>query len=136
MSAPHGVVERFADAVTVTLGRRIGPDENFFDAGLDSLLLETLYEQVTRGAAGHFPITDLFAHPNLRALSQRWCGSGEDGDGGHDPASAGTRRPRIASAVAQIGRRRRELRTGGVGPADGAGRAPAGQPPSHPGGGS
>src|SRR5205823_6793454 len=61
MSTP-GIVGRFADAVTRKLGRQLGPDENFFDAGLDSVTLEALHGQVTVGAAGRYPITDLFAH--------------------------------------------------------------------------
>lgn len=109
MSTAYGIVERFADAVTVVLGRRIGPEENFFDAGLDSLTLETLHGQVTRGAAGHFPITDLFAHPNLRALGQRWSESADDGPG---PMPGESHRMRAVPAVGVIGRRRRELRTG------------------------
>lgn len=108
MTEPPGIVERFADAVTVRLGRRIGPDENFFDAGLDSLTLVALHEQVAGAAAGHFPITDLFAHPNLRALGRRWSESVHGGQGAM-PAGAG--RVRNRPAVGQIGLRRRELRT-------------------------
>jgi len=109
MSTAYGIVDRFADAVTVVIGRRIGPEENFFDAGLDSVTLETLHGHVTRGAAGHFPITDLFAHPNLRALGRRWserAGDGREAMPGED------RRVRAVPAVGPIGRRRRELRTG------------------------
>ena len=106
MTEPHGIVERFADAVTVTLGRRIGRDENFFDAGLDSVTLEALHEQVTRGAADQFPITDLFAHPNLRALGRRWSESVRHGQDAMPTAARRTR------AAGRIGVRRRELRTG------------------------
>jgi hypothetical protein len=109
MSEPHGIVERFADAVTVKLGRRIGPDENFFDAGLDSVTLAALHEQLTGGAAEQFPITDLFAHPNLRALGRLWSGSVLSGQ---DAILLGTDRTRNRPAVGQIGRRRRELRAG------------------------
>ena len=126
MSTP-GIVGRFADAVTGKLGRQLGPDENFFDAGLDSVTLEALHGQVTVGAAGRYPITDLFAHPNLRALARRWSDSAHRDDSarrddsthrddGGDATPAVTRQPRRASAGAgQLGRRRRELRSGGDG---------------------
>jgi len=126
MSTP-GIVGRFADAVTRKLGRQLGPDENFFDAGLDSVTLEALHGQVTVGAAGRYPITDLFAHPNLRALARRWSDSAHRDDSarrddsthrddGGDATPAVTRQPRRASAGAgQLGRRRRELRSGGDG---------------------
>jgi hypothetical protein len=109
MTEPPGIVERFADAVAGRLGRHIGADENFFDAGLDSVTLEALHAQVTGEAAGHFPITDLFAHPNLRALGRCWS---EGVHNGQNAMPARGPRTRSRPAVAQIGRRRRELRAG------------------------
>jgi hypothetical protein len=50
------------------VGRPIGRDENFFEAGLTSLSLVRLHEECVRGLANPFPVTALFAHPNLREL--------------------------------------------------------------------
>lgn len=63
------VVERLAVVMSELLGRRIGADENFFDAGLDSATIVRAHRRVTGAGPAPFPITDLFARPNLRALA-------------------------------------------------------------------
>ena len=75
-ASPH---RREADEVlsTVTrvlgtlLHRTVGPEENFFDAGLNSISLLRLREWLQRELAVSLPAADLFAHPNARALARR-----------------------------------------------------------------
>jgi amino acid adenylation domain-containing protein len=57
-------------SVRQVLGRPLGTDENFFDAGLNSMDLLHLHQSSTFGADQTFPVTVLFAHPNLRALGE------------------------------------------------------------------
>lgn len=51
------------------LGRPIGPDENFFEAGLDSAQLLRLQDSLTTRLGLTLPATALFAYPNVRALA-------------------------------------------------------------------
>lgn len=64
-AAAIGAIEA---AIRVALGRPIGPDENFFDAGLTSHTLVRAYTEGTSALAVPPPVTALFAHPTLRAL--------------------------------------------------------------------
>ncbi|MFD0853777.1 acyl carrier protein, partial [Actinomadura adrarensis] len=54
--------------VSEALGRDAAPEENFFDAGMDSAALVALHERISERLDADFPITELFAHPNLEAL--------------------------------------------------------------------
>lgn len=56
------------NTIREVLGRPIGADENFFDAGLTSLALVQLHETCDRELTAELAVTDLFAYPNLRAL--------------------------------------------------------------------
>ncbi|MEU1388072.1 MULTISPECIES: acyl carrier protein [unclassified Nonomuraea] len=62
-----------ADAVASLVERRLGraldPDLNFFEAGFDSLALVELHEEITGALGLKLPVTAMFTHPNLRALS-------------------------------------------------------------------
>lgn len=49
---------------------RVGLDDNFFDAGGDSLKLARLHQHLESLLARRFPITDLFANPTIRGMSQ------------------------------------------------------------------
>jgi len=50
--------------------QQVGLNDNFFDVGGDSLRLARLH-QILQSLLGHeFPITDLFAHPTVRGMSQ------------------------------------------------------------------
>jgi hypothetical protein len=51
------------------IGREIAPEENFFDAGLNSLALLQLHRAIAADVPVPFPVTALFRHPNLRALA-------------------------------------------------------------------
>ncbi|WP_327085651.1 acyl carrier protein [Nonomuraea sp. NBC_01738] len=52
------------------LGRALDPELNFFEAGLDSLALVELHEEIVRELAVELPVTALFTHPNLTALAR------------------------------------------------------------------
>jgi hypothetical protein len=88
--------------IEVILGRPVGPDENFFEAGLTSLDLVRLHEVGTRQLTTELPVTAMFAYPNLRALRRHLAGEGTAVDLGGRPAAA--------SHVRRIGSARRELR--------------------------
>ncbi|MFG2089026.1 MULTISPECIES: acyl carrier protein [unclassified Spirillospora] len=54
--------------VAEALGRPALPEENFFEAGMDSLALVEMHDRITERLGLEFPITELFANPNLAAL--------------------------------------------------------------------
>ncbi|WP_320068798.1 non-ribosomal peptide synthetase [Micromonospora sp. RTGN7] len=90
------------ETIRGVLGRPIGPDENFFDAGLTSLALVQLHEVSTRELATALPVTAMFAYPNLRAM-RRYLSGGEAAAPAVPVRSAG-------GAVRRVGNARRELR--------------------------
>lgn len=106
MTSPATQAQRVLQTVEFTiramLGRPIGPDENFFEAGLNSLALVRLHEVSTRELSIVVPVTVLFAHPNLRSLRRYLAGENAPVT---NPA-----RSTDASQVRRIGRARRELR--------------------------
>mgnify|MGYP001109961695 CR=1 FL=1 len=63
-------------AIDAALGRPIGLDENFFEAGLTSLTLVRLHAESTRGYPDPPPVTAMFGYPNVRAL-RRFLTEGE-----------------------------------------------------------
>lgn len=69
-AGPQTFLDRIAIAAADVLGRPLDQDENFFDAGLNSLSLVQIHEACIAGSAQPFPITVLFARPNLRALAR------------------------------------------------------------------
>lgn len=58
-----------AESWRAVLGSEPGPDENFFDAGGDSLALLRLYERLQRSFGASFGVTELFAHTTIRTQS-------------------------------------------------------------------
>ncbi|MEK8146613.1 phosphopantetheine-binding protein [Streptomyces sp. M10(2022)] len=55
------------------LGRdRVGPDENFFDLGGNSLLLVAAQSAVNREFGCELPVVGLFAHPPCAPLPATW----------------------------------------------------------------
>lgn len=96
------VMERTVRAV---LGRPIGPDENFFDAGLTSLTLVQLHQVSTRELPDPFPVTVMFACPNLRALRRHLT---EEAPA--PAAPGGLLRPTDATQLRRTAVARRELR--------------------------
>ncbi len=57
-------------AAAVAPGTRLGPDTDFFDAGLTSLALLRLHEAVRAQAGPALEIADLFRHPTPRRLAE------------------------------------------------------------------
>lgn len=56
-------------------GLTLGPDDNFFDAGLTSLNLLRLYESVRLELGATVPIADFFRFPTARRLSEHVAGA-------------------------------------------------------------
>jgi hypothetical protein len=103
---PAGALMAIERAIAATIGRPIGRDENFFDAGLSSLGLVRLHATGTRGLADPFPVTALFAYPNLRAL-RRYLVEGETVATVAPPESG---RGADGARLRRIGTARRHLR--------------------------
>nr|BFE79185.1 hypothetical protein GCM10020093_017860 [Planobispora longispora] len=51
-------------------GPPLDPDLNFFEAGLNSLALVELHDEITTTLGIDLPATALFTHPNLAALAR------------------------------------------------------------------
>lgn len=65
----ESVTVQIGDIVEELLGRRIDPDQNFFEAGLSSLTVTRLQALVSRRLGVEIPETGLFSHPNLRGVA-------------------------------------------------------------------
>jgi hypothetical protein len=103
MPAPRRALAAMENSIRDVIGRPIGPDENFFDAGLTSLALVQLHLVSTRELTDPFPVTAMFAYPNLRAL-RRYLVDGES------PASAVATHAVDGARLRRIADARRELR--------------------------
>lgn len=62
--------DRVAEMIEARLGRPVDPDENFFEAGLNSMALVELHADLTGELGLDFPVTSMFTRPNVRALSR------------------------------------------------------------------
>ncbi|MFD7969271.1 amino acid adenylation domain-containing protein [Streptomyces clavifer] len=70
------------------LGRdRVGPDENFFDLGGNSLLLVAAQSAVSREFGCELPVVELFAHPTVRALARHLASLTGPGSADAPPAA-------------------------------------------------
>ncbi|MFD1931108.1 acyl carrier protein [Nonomuraea mangrovi] len=69
-SRPTDHQRMVAELVERRLGRPLDPDLNFFEAGLDSLSLVELHDEITTTLGVDLPATALFTHPNLVALGR------------------------------------------------------------------
>jgi len=100
---------RLADGIAGVIGRSIRPDENFFEAGLNSGNLVELHARLSRDAARPFPVTLMFARPNLRLLGEQLAAGG-------DVTPAPGKRARTVGAVnaRQAAAARRALRARGL----------------------
>ena len=69
--SPQSVLERKIHQIwSVILGRpQIRMDENFFDAGGNSIQLAQVHVRLQKVANREFPITDLVVHPSIRAAA-------------------------------------------------------------------
>ena len=63
--------EKIESAWVKVLGlQQVGPDENFFDVGGDSLQLLTVHAEIQRAIESEFPLTDLFEYSTIHSLSK------------------------------------------------------------------
>ncbi len=102
-AAEHALAE-MERVLRVMFGRPVRPDENFFDAGLTSDTLVQVHLMSTRGWADPFPVTAMFAYPNLGAL-RRYV------EGGQWAAAELPDHAAAAGRLRRIGAGRRQLRT-------------------------
>lgn len=64
--SPDAIVERLNAMVGELLGRPIGPDDNYFTAGLDSATVVKLHTLMTHRLQILVPVMALFRNPTLR----------------------------------------------------------------------
>ncbi|GIH91284.1 acyl carrier protein [Planobispora siamensis] len=91
-----------AELVERRLGRPLDPDLNFFEAGLNSLTLVELHDDITTALGVDLPATALFTHPNLAALSRLIA------QGGGQARAETTRRRPVTGSRRDIRARLRE----------------------------
>jgi hypothetical protein len=105
MPAAEQALAEMERVLRAMFGRPIRPDENFFDAGLTSDTLVRLHLVSTCGWADPFPVTAMFAYPNLGAL-RRYVEGGEWAAVElPDHAAVGGRLRRIGAARRQLRKR-------------------------------
>ena len=102
----EAVIEYLGTTLVGWLGRRIRVDENFFDAGLNSVLLARLEDSLGERFGLSLPPATLFTYPNLAALAGFLAGCRDQApDRGPDPHHA-----RVADQQAPTGQTRRDIR--------------------------
>ncbi|MGW3094287.1 amino acid adenylation domain-containing protein [Streptomyces sp. NPDC001102] len=85
---------RLAEVWCAVLGRdRVGPDENFFDLGGNSLLLVTAQNAVNSAFDADVSVVDLFAHPTVRDLARHLAATATKPSPGQDTGGARTDGP-------------------------------------------
>jgi len=62
---------RLTETITQVIGRAIGPDENFFDAGLTSLTLMRLHARVADTLSPAADLADFFDYPTVALLGKK-----------------------------------------------------------------
>ncbi|CAL9310541.1 Linear gramicidin synthase subunit B [Streptomyces sp. SudanB25_2051] len=87
----------------------VGHDDNFFDLGGHSILLQMVQSRIAERTGRDVALMDLFNHPTVRALARHLDGG--PGTGGA-PAPRAARRP--GGRTSRLGDRRARL--GGEGP--------------------
>jgi amino acid adenylation domain-containing protein len=55
--------------------RQVGPDDNFFDVGGDSLQLLAVHAEIQNAIESEFPLTDLFEYSTIRTLARHLAGT-------------------------------------------------------------
>ncbi|MFG2330904.1 condensation domain-containing protein [Streptomyces sp. NPDC048604] len=73
------------------LGRRVGPDTGFFDAGGNSLLLIRLRDRLREALGREVDVIDLFRHSTVRAMATHFGESEGEGHGHVHGEDAGAR---------------------------------------------
>ncbi|MFD3936221.1 phosphopantetheine-binding protein [Streptomyces sp. NPDC058611] len=79
----------------------MGDDDNFFDLGGHSILLQMVRERVVQRTGKDVELIELFNHPTVRSLARHL-----DNNGG---AASGNGRRRPAGRVNRLGNRRAQL---------------------------
>ncbi|MXM68599.1 hypothetical protein GR925_35615 [Streptomyces sp. HUCO-GS316] len=79
----------------------VGDDDNFFDLGGHSLLLQMVRERIVRRTGKDIELIEFFTHPTVRSLARRLVSEGAA------TATDGRRRP--AGRANRLGNRRAQL---------------------------
>jgi aryl carrier-like protein len=83
LDTPYTAAEGEVERAVAALWRRIlgldavGVDDNFFEAGGDSLLMVQVQSGLRETMGRDVPVVDLFRHPTIRTLAAHLAGSGE-----------------------------------------------------------
>lgn len=109
----RSVLATFERTARRVIGRSIGQDENFFEAGLTSLMLVELHKISTASLVEPFPLTTLFAYPNLRTL-RRFLAGESTAPGDRPRSTDGDRVRRRGGARSEL---RKQLRRNQTWPA-------------------
>ncbi|TDC91351.1 acyl carrier protein [Actinomadura sp. 7K507] len=110
MPEVSGQAAVISQMVAEALGRPALPEENFFEAGMDSLALVEMHERITERLGLEFPITELFANPNLAALLGFVGAAGRPPDAPRRGDTAARRRRSASSRQARSRSRRGDAR--------------------------
>ncbi|MGD3111879.1 phosphopantetheine-binding protein [Streptomyces sp. YGL11-2] len=86
----------------------VGVDDNFFDLGGHSILLQMVHERVILRTAKDVALLDLFNHPTVRSLARHLD------DDATDAPAAGAGRRRTSGRVNRLGNRRAQLGENGA----------------------
>lgn len=97
------IAQWLVDLIAGVIGRRIGLDEHFFEAGLTSMRLLQVHALLADAMPDPPPATAFFAHPTVRQIAALLAGAG---------ATAGpVAPPRSPARSAAAGDRRRAIRS-------------------------
>ncbi|WP_149179204.1 phosphopantetheine-binding protein [Streptomyces sp. TRM49041] len=84
----------------------VGPDDNFFDLGGHSILLQLVQSRVAERTGKDVALIELFNHPTVRTLARHLdsgTGGGTDSGGPRSGRRAGGRANRLGSRRARLG---------------------------------
>ena len=74
-SAQNEMEQKIESTWVRVLGlQQVGPDENFFDVGGDSLQLLMVHAEIQKTIESEFPLTDLFEYSTIRTLARHLAG--------------------------------------------------------------
>ncbi|MFE2288839.1 phosphopantetheine-binding protein [Streptomyces sp. NPDC059443] len=82
----------------------VGDEDNFFDLGGHSLLLQMVRERVVQRTGKNIELIEFFTHPTVRSLARRL-----ETEGTGTPAAAADGRRRPAGRLNRLGNRRAQL---------------------------
>jgi amino acid adenylation domain-containing protein len=75
-SARNDMEQKIESAwLTVLALQQVGPDDNFFDVGGDSLQLLAVHAEIQKTIESEFPLTDLFEYSTIRTLARHLAGT-------------------------------------------------------------